>query len=83
MLRPLSGGEEGQLCPGDLPDLWAGTEGADALLIGPGLGRSEGVGELVGELLGRFAGPVLVDADGLTTSPATPSGWQSGGAPPC
>lgn len=65
VLRPLPGGGEGQLCPGDLPDLWARTEGADALLIGPGLGRSEGVGELVGELLGRFAGPVLVDADGL------------------
>ncbi|MBO1679588.1 NAD(P)H-hydrate dehydratase [Bittarella massiliensis (ex Durand et al. 2017)] len=65
VLCPLSGGEEGQLSPGDLPALWAGAAGADALLVGPGLGRSEGAGELVGKLLEGFSGPVLVDADGL------------------
>ena len=38
---------------------------ADALVIGPGLGKSLGTRELVERILSRFDGPVVLDADAL------------------
>ncbi|MDI3299527.1 MAG: NAD(P)H-hydrate dehydratase [Bacillota bacterium] len=38
---------------------------ADVLLLGPGLGRSEGTRELVRALLGRWEGGLVLDADAL------------------
>lgn len=37
----------------------------DAVLIGPGLGQSEGVFHAVKTVLEKFSGPVVVDADGI------------------
>lgn len=37
----------------------------DAVLIGPGLGKSEGVRSVVEAVLSYFEGPVVVDADGI------------------
>jgi len=37
----------------------------DAVLIGPGLGQSDGVLAVVKAVLSSFAGPVVVDADGI------------------
>ena len=37
----------------------------DAILIGPGLGQSEGTLAVLTEVLSQFNGPVVVDADGL------------------
>lgn len=37
----------------------------DAVLIGPGLGKSQGVTELVTGVLQEFQGPVVLDADGI------------------
>lgn len=37
----------------------------DAVLIGPGLGQSEGTLAVVEHVLGKFAGPVVIDADGI------------------
>ena len=37
----------------------------DAVLIGPGVGRSEDVSVLIKWLLMNFAGPVVIDADGI------------------
>ena len=37
----------------------------DAVLIGPGLGQSEGTEAVLEEIMTGFEGPVLVDADGL------------------
>ena len=39
--------------------------GKDAVLIGPGLGRSEGVTQTVIQVLTTFEGPVVLDADGI------------------
>ncbi|MCX7827906.1 MAG: NAD(P)H-hydrate dehydratase [Thermanaerothrix sp.] len=36
-----------------------------AIVIGPGLGRSEGVRSLVGRVLSSWDGPLVLDADGL------------------
>ncbi len=38
---------------------------ADVLALGPGLGQSATLAELIRTLLSNFAGPVVVDADGL------------------
>lgn len=40
-------------------------DGADALVVGPGLGRSADTRRLVDRLLASFGGPVLLDADAL------------------
>lgn len=37
----------------------------DAVLIGPGIGRSDGCWKLLEYMLGNFNGPVVVDADGI------------------
>lgn len=37
----------------------------DALLIGPGLGKSDTVSELVHTVLKEYSGPVVLDADGI------------------
>ena len=37
----------------------------DALLIGPGLGKSDAVSELVHTVLKEYSGPVVLDADGI------------------
>lgn len=39
--------------------------GKDALLVGPGLGRSEGVTQSVLQVLANFDGPIVLDADGI------------------
>ena len=41
------------------------AERVRALLVGPGLGRGDGVTDFVRRLLSRWTGPVVVDADGL------------------
>ena len=37
----------------------------DAVLIGPGLGKSQGTGTVVRTVLEQYAGPVVLDADGI------------------
>lgn len=39
--------------------------GKDAVLIGPGIGTSQGALDVTREVLERFSGPVVVDADGI------------------
>ena len=41
------------------------SEGMDAVLIGPGIGRSEGAAAAVAAVLEEFHGPVVLDADGI------------------
>lgn len=41
------------------------VRGADAVAIGPGLGRNENTGEFVRQLLPQLNIPVVIDADGL------------------
>lgn len=37
----------------------------DAVLIGPGIGRTEGAQKVTEYVLGNYAGPVILDADGI------------------
>ena len=38
----------------------------DVVLIGPGLGQSEGTDSVLQAVLSNFTGPVIIDADGIT-----------------
>jgi hydroxyethylthiazole kinase-like uncharacterized protein yjeF len=64
MTVPL-GDREGFLAPAALDQLLEAAERADAVVVGPGLGRAEGSFELARRLVEALERPVLVDADGL------------------
>lgn len=55
----------GKLSEAALPEIRSCFDKMDAILIGPGLGRSEGVKAVVKTVLREFSGPVVVDADGI------------------
>ena len=57
--------EGGKLSGKAIPDVLDRLPKMDAVLLGPGLGQSEGVFEVVKTVLERFDGPVILDADGI------------------
>ena len=57
--------EDGKFSAKALPQVLKMLPKMDAVLIGPGLGRSEGTADLVCAVLQDFSGPVVVDADGI------------------
>ena len=57
--------EDGKLSVRALPEILKRMKGMDAVLIGPGLGQSEGTLSVVRAVLEEFPGPVVVDADGI------------------
>ncbi len=63
--RPLPEDSSGRLLPRSLDAILEAAEKADAVAIGPGLGRSDGTIALVRLLLEQLNLPVVVDADGL------------------
>jgi ADP-dependent NAD(P)H-hydrate dehydratase / NAD(P)H-hydrate epimerase len=63
--RPLPEDTGGRLLPRAADAIVAAAERADAVAIGPGLGRSDGTIELVRILLERLDQPVVLDADAL------------------
>ena len=68
LLEVMSSGlpdEDGGLTPAALEPALEAAERADALVVGPGLGRGEPQRELARELARRAERPLLIDADGL------------------
>jgi hydroxyethylthiazole kinase-like uncharacterized protein yjeF len=63
--RPLPEDSSGRLLPRSADAILEAAEKADAVAIGPGLGRSEGTVELVRLLLEQLELPVVLDADAL------------------
>jgi NAD(P)H-hydrate epimerase len=63
--RPLPEDSSGRLLPRSLDAILEAADRADAVAIGPGLGRSDGTIELVKLLLEQLELPVVLDADGL------------------
>jgi ADP-dependent NAD(P)H-hydrate dehydratase / NAD(P)H-hydrate epimerase len=57
--------EDGALSPEALQAALKAIERADAVVLGPGLGRAEGTQELARELIQRIDVPLVIDADGL------------------
>jgi ADP-dependent NAD(P)H-hydrate dehydratase / NAD(P)H-hydrate epimerase len=62
---PLPEDAAGRLLPRSADGVLEAAERADAVLIGPGLGRSDGTRELVRILLEQLELPVVLDADAL------------------
>jgi NAD(P)H-hydrate epimerase len=63
--RPCEDGGTGRLGPEALDGILDVARRADAVALGPGLGRSDETRELVRLLLERLELPVVLDADGL------------------
>ncbi|MGH3003026.1 MAG: NAD(P)H-hydrate dehydratase [Gaiellaceae bacterium] len=63
--RPLPEDSAGRLLPRSADAILEAAEKADAVAIGPGLGRSEGTVALVKILLAQLELPVVLDADAL------------------
>lgn len=57
--------EGGKLSEAAIPEILERLPKMDAILIGPGLGQSAGTMAAVKVVLENFAGPVVVDADGI------------------
>lgn len=57
--------EGGKLSKNAIPEIQELLLKMDAVLIGPGLGQSEGVLSVVQEVLRSFEGPLVLDADGI------------------
>ena len=57
--------KDGKLSVQALPEILKRLKDMDAVLIGPGLGQSEGTLSAVQAVLEAFPGPVVVDADGI------------------
>ena len=57
--------EDGKLSASAIPEILSRLPNMDAVLIGPGLGQSEGVFQVVKTVLERAACPVVLDADGI------------------
>jgi NAD(P)H-hydrate epimerase len=63
--RPLPEDASGRLLPRSADAIVEAAERADAVAVGPGLGRSDGTRDLVRLLLERLELPVVLDADAL------------------
>ena len=57
--------EDGRYAPASVEQILSLLQGKDALLIGPGIGQSDGVEAVVCAVLEHFNGPVVLDADGI------------------
>lgn len=57
--------QDGKLSELAIPEIRQRMKQMDAVLIGPGLGQSEGTLAVTKMVLGQFTGPVVVDADGI------------------
>ena len=56
---------DGTLSPDSIPQIREMLSRMDAVLVGPGLGQSEGTLEVLRTVLLGYPGPVVVDADGI------------------
>lgn len=65
MPYPLPADEQGKFTEDALPWILEKLENSDALLIGSGLGRSQGVNKVVCETIKAARVPVIIDADGI------------------
>jgi ADP-dependent NAD(P)H-hydrate dehydratase / NAD(P)H-hydrate epimerase len=63
--RPLPEDSAGRLLPRSAEAVLEAAERADAVVLGPGLGRSDGTRDFVRLLLEQLPVPVVLDADGL------------------
>ncbi|MGA8666681.1 MAG: NAD(P)H-hydrate dehydratase [Candidatus Dormiibacterota bacterium] len=81
MPTPLADAGTGTLHPEAVPALRERLRGADALVIGPGLGRSSDTVTALLELLVALPCPAVVDADALNIVAASGFDWKTAEQP--
>jgi hydroxyethylthiazole kinase-like uncharacterized protein yjeF len=81
MPTPLPDAGTGTLRAEALPELRERMRGADALVIGPGLGRSPETATALLDLLADLPCPAVVDADALNLAAASGFDWRGHGHP--
>ncbi|MBR3973798.1 MAG: NAD(P)H-hydrate dehydratase [Oscillospiraceae bacterium] len=57
--------EDGKFSAKAIPEILERLSKMDAVLVGPGIGQSEGTFEVVKAVLQNYEGPVIADADGI------------------
>lgn len=57
--------DNGRLCPDAFEKIEAFLSKCDAVLLGPGIGRSERTERFLCQVLNAYCGPVILDADGI------------------
>lgn len=62
---PLAAAADGDLLPAAVGEVLAAAERADAVVLGPGLGRGAGARMAVLEIVARLGIPLVIDADAL------------------
>ena len=62
--------ESGAYSVGAVSQVLSMLEGKDAVLVGPGIGQTDGANAVVRAVLENFAGPVILDADGINVMKA-------------
>ncbi|GHT24762.1 hypothetical protein FACS189419_09750 [Planctomycetales bacterium] len=67
-LFPCSQDSAGRFALDSVPQLLEHCQGADAVFLGPGLGRSDELRQLVQKVKDKVQQPLVIDADGLQTS---------------
>ncbi len=79
MTAPLPETDEGCIKPEERSGVLEDSlSWATVVALGPGLGRHEGLAEVVRHVLDTFAGPLVVDADGLNNvAAAGPDVWSA------
>lgn len=65
IIHPLPD-KDGNLSEKAIGEIESMLSGKHALLIGPGIGVSEGTSEILSYVLQYFNGPIIIDADGIT-----------------
>jgi NAD(P)H-hydrate epimerase len=66
ILQPLPSSSDGSFAPEALPAVLERCAWADAVVVGPGLGRSSSAAAFLEGLLDRCEKPTVIDADALT-----------------
>jgi NAD(P)H-hydrate epimerase len=66
ILQPLPSSSDGSFAPEALPAVLERCTWADAVVVGPGLGRSSSAAAFLEGLLDRCERPTVIDADALT-----------------
>jgi NAD(P)H-hydrate epimerase len=72
----LAESSAGQMSAAALPALLESLTWADAVALGPGVGVSDSVAALIVGVAKEFAGPLVIDADGLNNLAARPRWWS-------
>jgi len=65
VIKHYGGSKEGVLTGSSLDEIMSDLQKADAIVLGPGLGRDEQTGKAIQSIIGTTTQPIVLDADAL------------------